>query len=120
MRHPIFAVSACLPTPKLSAEYPWCALARQFPFLRNGHSAASPVTGRVWSNRKEKCRACLRGARQALRRDLRPQQSARRRTNLVFSGTRESGLERNPRKQFLRRRVDLCKCWSTAAEVRKG
>src|SRR5882757_8727349 len=120
MRHPIFAVSASLPTPKLSAEYPWCGLARQFPSLRSGRSAASLTTEHGSSNRKEKYREYLHGARQGLRHDLQPQRSTLRHTNPVFSDTRESGPEQNRRRQFLRRRVDLCRCWSTAREVRKG
>src|SRR5712672_1018366 len=119
MRHPIFAVSASLPTPKLSAEYPWCELARQFPSRRGGRSAASLTTEHGSSNRKEKYRGYLRDARRAPRRDLRPQRSTLRRTNPVFSGTRENGREQNRRRRSLRRRGDLCKWWSKAKEVRR-
>src|SRR5712671_2144231 len=119
MRHLIFAVSASLPTPKSSAEYPWSGLAGQFPSLRSGRSAASLTTEHGSSNRKEKYREYLRGARPAPRRDLRPQRSTLRRTNPVFSGTRESGPEQNRRRQSLRRRVALCKYWNKAEEVHK-
>src|SRR5712671_1905579 len=119
MRHLIFAVSASLPTPKSSAEYPWSGLAGQFPSLRSGRSAASLTTEHGSSNRKEKYRGYLRGARPAPRRDLRPQRSTLRRTNPVFSGTRENGREQNRRRRSLRRRDALCKCWSKAEAVRK-